>query len=96
MARLKPKPSAVVESADGVPADIARGPHVPTWADPEALAAYEVAKRTRPEQEQQDACMAAMLSAHRNWSRARLAWLKENEIPSREQCKLIPSRAPRW
>lgn len=90
--RKRPKPTQT--TADGVPADIANGPHVLTWAAQEDLDRLDATREDDPNR--QDLVWAAMLSARRNWSRARLAWLAANEIPDREQCKLIPLRAPRW
>lgn len=59
-----------VEPATGLPTKLAAGPHIPTWADPQALDQIDLA----PENEQSDLVMAAMLTARRNWRTALHTW----------------------
>ncbi len=99
MARIR----RVLESPSSrvaVPADIAAGPEIRRWADPETvdtLARLRAAPAgTVSSQLLRDAEGNAMVTARRRWVEARDEWAAEAGFTRREGMAMVPSRRPYW
>ena len=83
-----------------VPEEIAAGPEVRRWADPESLLALALLP-DRPTtkavlEARGDAIFSCMLSARRNWCTARDEWAIEAGYTRLEGMKHVSSRRPYW
>ena len=83
-----------------VPADIAAGPEIRPWADPETLdtlARLRAAPAgTVSSQLLRDAEGNAMVTARRRWCTARDEWAAEAGFTRRDVMAMVPSRRPYW
>jgi len=83
-----------------VPAEIAAGPEVRRWADPESLRALALLPdrpTTKAGMEARGhAISSCMLSARRNWCTARDEWATKAGYTRLEGMKRVSSRRPYW
>jgi len=83
-----------------VPAEIAAGPEVRRWADPESLLALALLPdplATKAELEARGhAISSCMLSARRNWGAARDEWATQAGYTRLEGMSRVSSRRPYW
>jgi len=83
-----------------VPAEIAAGPEIRRWADPETLDTLArlgaAPAGTVSSQLLRDAEGNAMVTARRRWRDARNAWFTEAGYTWHEGMAMVPSRRPYW
>jgi hypothetical protein len=81
-------------SDDAVPVELAEGPNVRVWADPELLARIDAMESTHPDRF--ELIFQCILSARGNWSRAVSLWADDEGLPSPESRSMIIHRMPTW
>lgn len=77
-----------------VPEELAAGPNIRLFADPELLARIDGMGKTHPDRE--DLMFRAMLSARGNWTRATNQWAADVGLEHLKARKLVTHRRPFW
>jgi hypothetical protein len=77
-----------------VPEELAGGPDIRLFCDPELLARIDAMGSTHPDRA--DLIFECMLSARGGWSRAVCRWADDVGLPSDEARRLISGRMPFW
>lgn len=95
---MKPKARVATAKPEGassiVPAEIANGPEIRLWADPDLLARFDRMKTTNPgHQKLRD---DIMISAHRKYGDGLHRWADDVGLTWHEARRLTPSCRPYW
>lgn len=75
-----------------MPEEIAIGPAIPLWCDPELLERLDGLGSTHPDRT--EAMVKVMLCARRNWSVAVGVWAEDAGVTAFEARRMIVSRRP--
>ena len=88
------EPAPTPTANEDVPAELADGPNIRAWADPELLARIDATGSTHPDRA---AVMGeVMISARQNWARAIVCWADDVGLSPFEARRMVPSRMPFW
>ncbi|MDF3307855.1 hypothetical protein P3H15_22795 [Rhodococcus sp. T2V] len=81
-------------ASDDVPDELAQGPNIRVWADPELLIRIDGMGSTHPGRA--ELMGDVMLSARQNWARAIVRWADDVGLSPFEARRMIPGRMPYW